>query len=142
MRYDGIAITFLLSFHHVTQQRASFFSCTSFCSLCLTHSLPLPTHHHLSLSLLHSHHFSISTQQVRPLPDPVPYFPPVGSEHGRKLLSKVEGDSEERKRSMIVHQVCALQMFQARMDRSRYGKVQYGKVRYGKVQCSGACLVV
>jgi PHD-finger len=50
----------------------------------------------------------------------VPYFPYVNSEHGRQILEEAAQEDERTKgQSPIVHEMCALQMFQARMDRER-----------------------
>ena len=49
-----------------------------------------------------------------------PYFPLVESEHGQKLLQEASEESEGRRQAMIVHQTCALSIFQARMDRDRH----------------------
>jgi hypothetical protein len=60
--------------------------------------------------------FCIDGDYYTPSEVDVPYFPPVHSQHGEQLLSQAEG---ERREAMIVHEICALQMFQARMDRNR-----------------------
>lgn len=60
----------------------------------------------------------------------VPYFPYIYSPHGRQLLEDAaaaaqdgtgdDANSQAKSPAPIVHEMCALQMFQARMDRERY----------------------
>jgi hypothetical protein len=64
--------------------------------------------------------FMIYGELSLPPPPGVPYFPLVESEHGQRLLTQASDDSEERRQSMVVHQICALQMYEARMDRERH----------------------
>lgn len=70
--------------------------------------------------------FIVDGEYVERPPLEVPYFPFVNSQHGRQLLEEAaaaqdeSGDGLSKGQSPIVHQTCALQMFQARMDRERY----------------------
>jgi hypothetical protein len=47
----------------------------------------------------------------------VPYFPLLSDENGKELCQEIRSLGKE---PLIVHEMCALQMFQARLDRSRH----------------------
>ena len=64
--------------------------------------------------------FSIHGEIITPPPLGMPYFPLLESANGQRLLEQAAEESEERRQAMIVHQVCALQIFSARMDRERH----------------------
>lgn len=49
----------------------------------------------------------------------VPYFPPVDSKDGLRLAGLNKSASSTLK-PLIVHEICALQMLRARMDRGRF----------------------
>jgi hypothetical protein len=58
--------------------------------------------------------------QGKTLPAPAvefPYFPPVSSAKGEALLA---AQRDTRGGPLVAHQLCALQVFQARITRSRY----------------------
>ena len=65
-------------------------------------------------------------QQYRPPPVEFPYLPTVTSSAGKLLMEACQttADSPAAAAAMqgpvIAHQLCALQMFQARINRSRY----------------------
>ena len=89
-----------------------------FSSPCLSHSPPRPPPPISDTSVIFC--FSGENQifaTVTPPAIDVPYLPPVTSSHGKQLLGEVTGDVRQ---AFVVHQMCALQMFQARMDRARH----------------------
>ena len=66
-------------------------------------------------------------QQYRPPPVEFPYLPTVTSSAGKLLMEACQTTADSpavaataMQGPVIAHQLCALQMFQARINRSRY----------------------
>jgi hypothetical protein len=67
--------------------------------------------------------------QGKTLPAPAvefPYFPPASSAKGEALLA---AQKDTRGGPLVAHQLCALQVFQARITRSRYAAYSCLKLR-------------